>query len=398
MTRSLEELQEFSKPASVGPSPGNLALELSVECRLSRDSPRGKKHLVTIHPDWSVSTPHDLDAERIAVALGGFTSCLALVDRTIPAFRSALPLLARFSRVSLRRDKSGGWRLPLGDQIENCCSRHQFATIGSAVSHLRSVKHLARAHHAPEWQLAKVMSGAERAWGPWEKVPPSGSQFDGLVGESGGVAELWKAGIRPDELERFAAAAQSVHGSLPVSYFLGMAYNDADPDWLRDTVTHRPDANTAAWLAWLDPHITVDNGQEWGAWLELGLSRDEVRAAVSSGLRADDVRVVAHETRRSISAVARSVVAWARAGCFPTASQLQILARRGVDYADPSPAAIDALVIDANNRKLIAASESTVARRTELALMLMVLGTRRAVVDALANGVHSVEDLDSFIY
>ena len=75
-----------------------------------------------------------------------------------------------------------------------------------------------------------------------------------------------------------------------MSYFLGMAYNNADPDWVRDAVAHRPDANTAVWLAWLDPQNTVATGREWGAWLDLGLSRGEVTSAVEAGLRGGSAR------------------------------------------------------------------------------------------------------------
>jgi hypothetical protein len=164
---------------------------------------------------------------------------------------------------------------------------------------------------------------------------------------------------------------------------------------LRDAVSHRPDANTAAWLAWQNPQDTVGTGSEWGAWLELGLSRDDVKAAVDAGLRAEHVIMVAHETHRPISTVARNVVAWAKADCFPTVRQMKILTRCGVEYLDPSRTAVDALVGDVDKGRLLSTTVNSTAHRTELAIMLMVLGTRRAVLHALANGIHSVDDLDS---
>jgi hypothetical protein len=181
-----------------------------------------------------------------------------------------------------------------------------------------------------------------------------------------------------------------------VSYFLGMAYNNADPDWVRDAVAHRPDANTAVWLAWLDPQNTVATGREWGAWLDLGLSRGEVTSAVEAGLRGGDVAMIARETNRAISTTARSMVAWARAGCFPTARQMLILARRGVDYSDPSRTAVDALVNDVDSRGLLSTSESSASRRTELGLMLMVLGTRHAVLLNIGTPeeIHDHQDAD----
>ena len=42
-----------------------------------------------------VATPHDLDAERIAAAFGGYTSCLELVDPVIPAVRASMGMQTR---------------------------------------------------------------------------------------------------------------------------------------------------------------------------------------------------------------------------------------------------------------------------------------------------------------
>ena len=62
--------------AAAGPAPGGRSLSTLVECRTSRSSVRGEPHRVSIAPDWSVQTPHDLDAERVGVAFGGYASCL----------------------------------------------------------------------------------------------------------------------------------------------------------------------------------------------------------------------------------------------------------------------------------------------------------------------------------
>lgn len=398
MTRIPGRWPESSALAEIEPTPDSRALEFSIECRLSRTAIRGEKHLVTIHPDWSVTTPHDLESERVAAAFGGFTSCLTLVDKTIPAFRAALPVLARLTRIPLRRDKRGHWRLPLGHQVANCCSRKEFTTIDSAAGHLRSASHLARAHGVPQWQLATVMSEAESAWGSWEGDPPPTSQLDGLVRELGGVAELWQAGIHPNELRELAAAAVAVQEPLPTSYFLGMVYGTTDPDWIFETVRHRPDADTAAWLAWLDSPNNVANGLEWGAWLQLGLPRSDVQVAVEARLRADQVITMAHDTDQPISVVAKNVVAWAKADCFPTARQFEMLKRYGVNYSDPSRTAIDVLVSEVGSRGLRTAPERTAYSRTELAVMLMILGTRRAVLHAVIGGIRSTEDLDSYIH
>ncbi len=71
---------------------------LSVPCRTTREPTASVvRHRVTIEPDGSVITPHDLDAERIAVALGGYLTCVDLVDRGVPA-------LHRWVRLVLRQE------------------------------------------------------------------------------------------------------------------------------------------------------------------------------------------------------------------------------------------------------------------------------------------------------
>ena len=49
-----------------------------MRCRTSPTAEDAWTHRVTIHPDWSVTTPHDLDAERVGMALGGYCSCVEL--------------------------------------------------------------------------------------------------------------------------------------------------------------------------------------------------------------------------------------------------------------------------------------------------------------------------------
>ena len=62
-------------------------LVIKVPCRTSAEpGARAKVHAITLEADGSVTTPHDLDNERIAAALGGYLSCLDLVDKAVPAF------------------------------------------------------------------------------------------------------------------------------------------------------------------------------------------------------------------------------------------------------------------------------------------------------------------------
>ena len=368
------------------PTPVNTPLTFSIQCRLSRSASTGKSHRVTINPGWTVMTPHDLAAERIAAAFGGYTSCLELVDRTVPVFRGVLPLLRRDIQPALRRDASGGWRLPLDQQAAGCCRGHRFATVASAVAHARSTAHLAELHGVPRWQLTAVMAGASSVWGRWEGRPPSTDSIGRLVREEGGVAELWRAGIHPRELPALAAAASAVDAPLPSNYFLGMVYADTDPAWLGEVIRARPDPDTAAWLAWLD--LPADRGEAalWRGWLRLGVSRADVLFAAEARLPSERIAAIAGVIGWSETTTAKYVIAWAKVDCYLTLEQFQLLARAGVDYVQPARAPIDALEAEAK------AQTATPPDRTQLAVMLAVLGTRLGVLASLPRhpGTHDI--------
>lgn len=374
--------------AAFGPAPGGGALHATVECRTSRSAVHGEPHRVVIRPDWSVHTPHDLDAERVAVAFGGYASCLELVDVAVPALRAAIERLTRQEPLPIRRDKRDDWRILPAHQFPDCCARVAFPSIEVAARHLHGAAHLARQHGAREWQLTALLSAAERAWA-WDDGP----QDDGLgarrlVREAGGVADLWRAGIRPDQLPRIAAAVPAVAEPLPASFYLGMVYAGADREWMREVSAHRPDGDTAAWLAWLDSVSAGRDAALWGEWLDLGVHREGVRTAVEHGLDPERAREVTRATGRPLGIVARDIVRWAVAGCEPTAEQFALLARHGLEYAHPSAAAVDALVSEVQRRALGRGLD-----RTALAVMLMVHGTQPAVLAALASGAGHLAEL-----
>lgn len=367
--------------SAVAPTPDGRALHTTVECRTSRSAIYGEPHKVVIRPDWSVQTPHDLDAERVAVAFGGYTSCLELVDVAVPALRAAIERLTRQESLPIRRDKRRGWRILPAHQLPHCCARVAFPSIECAARHLHCAAHLARQHGAREWQLTALLSAAERAWawGDEPRYDESGARR--LLREAGGVADLWRAGIRPDQLPDLAAAVPAVTEPLPMSFYLGMVYAGADRDWVREVSAHRPDGDTAAWLAWLDSPAAGRDAGLWGTWLDLGVHRDAVRTAVELGIDPQRAREVARATGRPVTGVARDIVRWALVGCEPTADHFVLLARLGLEYSSPSAVGVDRLVAEVERRAL-----GRELGRTDLAVMLMLHGTQPAVLAALASG------------
>lgn len=378
-----------------GPAPGKGPLELMVECRTSKIASSGISHPVTIHSDWTVATPHDFDAERIAAAFGGYTSCATLVESTIPAFRASLEFLNRRSEIPLRADKKNGWRVHLVDQRPGCCRGHAFTSAAVAAHHMRTAKHLAAQHDVPEWQMDAVMTSAETAWGAWEETPAVDADVARLIRDPNGIAELWRAGIHPDRIPELAGAAAVVE-PLPTMYFLGLTYGNVNRRWLSRVMAHRPDPDTATWLTWLDEPQRMGTADDWGLWLGFGISKKDVLMAMRANLPPSAVYTIATLTGWPEHVAAQYLTAWAHAGCSPTPNHFMALKRHGVEYPRPLIGAIDALCHDA---EVLLGFDVEPYRfsidRTELAVMLEILGTRHEVINSLRRGVRTVAGLDA---
>lgn len=375
-------------PSTDTPAPWTGDLEFAIECRTAKNSASGRTHPVLIHDDWSVSTPHDIEAERVAVAFGGYSSCIDLVDRAVPAVRASVPLLLRTRRPAIRRDKRGGWRLPTGEPAHDACHLRRYRSIPHVVEHLRSAEHIAAVSDgAPDWQVAAVIQTLLADCAPdLGRAHPAA----GRIREVGGLADLWAAGIHPGDILELAAPAVSVAHPLPVAYFLGVAYGGVDRDWLTDVLAYRPDPDTATWLAWVDPSPSPAAARDWGQWLTFGLPSSTTEFVIGEGIPADHVHDVANATGWSAAHTARMIAEWARSGCRPTADHFCELARRGLEFSAPSTGALHTLCADTEQLPLV---DHEVTDRTELGVLLVVLGTRAEVVAALRRGARTVSDL-----
>lgn len=397
----LRELRE-GNPAVDDPvtpiTPDGRALDVTVRCYTSRDSTAYVTHPMTIHPDGTVEVPHDLRAERIAAALGAYTSCLELIDFGIPALRTALPVIARRARVALRRDARGRWRIPR-DRTHRCCSTVAFPDPSLALEHLRSHDHAPDLRGHGLGPLARPLFDAAEA--AWAAARPSDTDVDRLVLGGGGVDELWRAGIHPDDIPALAAPAAPVGGPLPAAYFVRMRYGAVDPGWLATVVAARPDPEFAAWLSARED--AAPDAESWAAWLRHGVTPRDAEFATARGLSPLTVAATAAATGWQPWLAARNVIAWAVAGCEPTPAHFAVLARHGLEHHRPSSAAIDALVADlggdsvvratATPEELAAVRGHQSARRTELGVMLALLGTRREVRHHVRAGVTSIGEL-----
>ena len=361
-------------------------LTFLVECRPSRDAPSGSRHDFTIHEDWSMtSLAHDWEAERLVVALGGYCSCLELL-RTAELVRRELPLVLRERRPHLVHDKLGHWRL--GDaKVSDCCGRSGFRSIGSAVNHLTSARHIANRYDLPEWQVAVVLRNIVNACRPDVSDTAAAARH---IREAGGLAELWDAGITPAQAEEIADRVAFVGEPLPVRFFEGIAYAEHDTAWISDVLRYRPDPDTATWLAWLDrPSTAIDAMPEIAKWLGFGIPRQDWLVALERQLHPDLVHEVAAATRWSTHAAAGSIIGWARIGCFPTFEHFALLASTGRDYARPGTGALALTTGDLERLHLD-------IDRTELGVMLALADHRYNLLAAVQQGARTASDIIEF--
>ena len=370
---------------------GGEPLELVVRCRTSRTTEDALTHPITIHPDWSVSTPHDLDAERVGVALGGYCSCVELVDVTVPALRSVIDVLTHPVMAEVEPREAGRWAVR---RAHACCRSREFSGIVHAARHLRSVTHLVKAVRArrrlplDEAQFEEVLAGFERTRGSFQQAPRHDAAA--LVREAGGLDDLWVCGIPPDQVERLAAVAVGVREPLPVAYYLALVFRPVDREWLGEAVARCPDPDIATWLAGQDaPHDRAP-AAEWGGWLALGVSRRAVLALLDLAVPVQRAYALATALAVPAPVLARELGTWALAGCTPTLGHFLVLRDHGITAASPSTRAIDLLCAEVD---ALLAGRSTSVARTDVAVLLEVIGTRQAVLGVIRRGVRQAGHL-----
>ncbi len=368
----------------VGPGPEGTSLVLSVPCRTQRAGGRGRPHGITIEPDWTVLTPHDLEAERVAVAFGGFSSCLELVDAVIPAVRRAAGLLSRRRLPALRPHPRTGrvdWRVPSATACR--CRGTAYGSAQAAAGHLRTPAHLSAQYDVSADALSRVTRVVEGGWAAHQLDSAAATTARRLVQHPQGLRDLWEAGISPDAILAMAALAADVMEPLPPTYYLGVAYSGVDRAWLSRTLRLVPDPQVASWLAWLSPERTR-RLDDVGPFLLLGLSRGKVLALADEAVPYDQVTALAQRTRRTLRTAGRDLAAWAAIGARPTVEHLRLLDAYGLGEATPpSRRVVDLL---SAHSEAVGASVD----RTELAVLVTLTGTRGAVEQLVADGIHTV--------
>jgi hypothetical protein len=359
------------------PSPAG-ALELSIGCRTTRSGRSTHRHPFTINSDWSVTTPHNLDLERIAVGMGGYLSCLDLVDHVVPALRDFLQRTAHRIAPRLIRNDGGRWVIP-GPPLACGCNEFGFADVTDAGDHWRSVQHVASERGVSSRLLDHLAREVLAAHDTSFVLPPLESGIKEAVRERRGVEYLWDAGLHPEMIKAVRAAVWPDGPPLPVWFYLGVMSRRPDLGWIASTLRSIPDEDIAVWLCWTDADLDRAHPAARTGWLQAGVPRVAIAALADGSYTPLEVARLSHATGRSIQASAITLAAWHRAGCHPSADDVILLDELGVDrWYEPSTAAIDWLCRCVPRQHGLT--------RTQIGLVLAVTGTRAGAMKALGQG------------
>ena len=325
---------------ALGPTPDGAAVTFEVRCR-TRKAGRGAAHPVTLDADWQLRTPHDLEAERIAVAFGGYCSCVELADVVIPAVRVLTQLRARRVLPSIYRSSPSTWKLTA--PTSGCrCESAQSASAAGAAGHERSTEHAAAAAAVEAHVLTPVIDAVEAAHRSTFADPPPDAAAAERVHLRDGLGRLWAAGIHPEAVRRWHDAVWPGGPPLPVSFYLGVVSQRPSLEWLAQSIENCPDADVLSWLSWTESPSDRRRPAARGAWLKAGVPRKVILELGQTAYTPDDVQRLADWTSRTFPGAAALLAAWHRADCRPTLADLVMLDAAGADpWFQPSSASVD---------------------------------------------------------
>jgi hypothetical protein len=392
------------------PTPDGSPLLASIRCWTSRASKAPHRtHAVTIDVSWQVTVPHDLESERLAVALGGYLSCLELESHTIPALRHWLALERRDAPPPIRFGDGGDRWHPRSP--ESCCATAGYDSAAHATEHLRDPRHLAITFGAQRRQLGDLMNAVTAAYagtGVLTLDPLAASlAAHGLTHGQKDVTSLWYAGIHPRWVLEVRDAL-GITGRLPARFYLGILLRKTDLSWMGVTLRTAgidpgdmlPTQHAAgvpldgpheesvlSWLTWTHADWDLRDPSARGRFLAAGVSRRIILEIGAAGYDPDDVVRLARGVRRDPDGGARMLAAWIAAGMKPDVDELVALheSGRGPHWYVPARPAINRLREELGP---VARGRPDV----ELALVLAVTGTVPDAAAAYRRGITSWRD------
>lgn len=314
------------------------------------------------------------------MAMGGYLSCVDLVDHEVPALRDLLQLRARRVVPGITRAVAGRWTVR--DLAPNCRCSYGFRTATEAAEHSREPLHVARLNGVAPARLARLWSVVEQAYGTNVGIPPE-DVWDaaGVVRERDGVDRLWEAGVHPEVVAGLHEVLWAGGPAMPVWFYLGAVSRRPDIAWVANTLAAVPDQDVAVWLCWTDTEMDRSHPGARAGWLQAGVPRNAITALADGAYTPADVARLAACTHRNVPRAAITLAAWHRARCHPSPEDIALLdSLDGDPWYEPSVGAVDWLWDRAGNAR-------TGPTRTELGMLLAVCGTRANAMRVLAKGV-----------
>lgn len=277
-------------------------LVVQISCRTSRlHVEPSTTHPITIEADGTVRLPHDIAAERIAVALGGTSSCLELIDHTVPAFRTWLELRHRTDPHPIDSTDGGlSWQPTLRAP---CCLPGGYVRPEDAARHARDPRHVAATHAADATQLRQLIAAAKIPE-PLEPTEPDDRR-------------LWEWGIDPARAHDVALRLR-LPGELPPEFHLARMVTQPDLTWIATTLRGRDAApDLAVWLAWTYDDDDRARPEDRSRWLDLGLSTWSIATLKSAGYSVEELEILTGSWTAEPEAVALRLADWAQHGLRP---------------------------------------------------------------------------------
>lgn len=210
---------------AVMPAPNNQALVVQIECTSHPINRIGETHEIVIHPDWSVSTMHDLESERVSRSLGAWSSCLHFAESIVPGYRQVLQVMREPTSLTHR---DGGW---YSTSPPFCPGGHRFATVREAVRHEINGVHVARMFESSEWrfdsdsleragyqQFRELLWVARREWADVAEQGVVRLDVDGYM-------QMWRDGLLPEHAEALATLVPRMALPMPVEHIVDSYWN-----------------------------------------------------------------------------------------------------------------------------------------------------------------------------
>lgn len=374
--------------------PGDAPVTVMVAC--GAGGTRRHEHPVTIGPateaggGWQLETGHDLESERIAMALGGGrVRCLDIIEHEIPAIHGYWRSLTRDVLAAIK-PHFGALKAPLWQVVtpaaECECSSRRWTQPEQAAAHLRDLRHWCKATGAAYPSTGRLLRLLQTATGTasWSEEWAFAG-YSRRVERETDLIRLWEAGIHPD-------VVAAVHDGLGLTdplnaqAYLHIVTRRLDLEWLRPFVPGGAQAVT--WAASTYKKWDERHPDDRLAWFRAGIHYNVI-TAVMGGYSLTDLRTLAEETGMTLNEAGHVMADWRQTSCRPSVTDM-VRVFRLVPHGRqaPTPPALKAVL---HRTKGSRGEMST----TEVGLVLVAAGTTPGAVALIGRGVRSLDEFEA---